>query len=143
MKRRDALVSTGLLPLTISLWKNAEILSSSIPDNLKILFQGDSITDAGRNRGRYYANDGYGMGNGYVSFTVKHLLGTQPQKNIKCYNRGISGHKVHQLADRWDDDCLNLKPDVMSILIGVNDYWHTLTHGYTGDINRYKNDYGV
>ncbi len=140
MNRRNALISTGLFPLSMSIWRQAEEMAINIPEGLKILFQGDSITDAGRNRGSYYANDGWGMGNGYVSFAVKQLLGTMPEKGLKCYNRGISGHKVHQLANRWEDDCLNLRPDVMSILIGVNDYWHTLTHGYTGDIKTYRTD---
>jgi lysophospholipase L1-like esterase len=48
---------------------------------------------------------------------------------------------VFQLADRWDADCINLKPNVLSILIGVNDYWHTLTNGYTGTIETYRSDY--
>ncbi len=141
MNRRNALISTGLLPFSLTLWKQAEKLAANLPDGTKIIFQGDSITDAGRNRGRYYANDGWGMGNGYVSYVVKHLLGNHPQKNLKFYNRGISGNKVHQLAARWEDDCLNLHPDVLSILIGVNDFWHTLTGGYTGDLKVYKNDY--
>lgn len=141
MKRRTALISTPLLPLTWSLWKNYEVVKNSLPDGLTILFQGDSITDAGRHRGAYYANNASGMGHGYASYASKFLLGSMPDKNIKCYNRGISGHKVHQLADRWEEDCLNLKPDVLSILIGVNDYWHTLTNGYSGDLNRYRTDY--
>lgn len=141
MNRRNALISTGLFPLSMGIWKNIAPINLDVPEGLKILFQGDSITDAGRNRGSYYANDGWGMGNGYVSFIVKQLLGTMPEKGIKCYNRGISGNKVHQLSARWEDDCLNLRPDVMSILIGVNDYWHTLTHGYSGDIKTYRTDY--
>ncbi|MEO1259381.1 MAG: SGNH/GDSL hydrolase family protein [Bacteroidota bacterium] len=105
-----------------------------------ILFQGDSITDAGRDRGRYYANEGSGMGGGYVHHIVTHLLGKYPKKDYHCYNRGISGHKVFQLADRWEDDCLQLQPDVLSLLIGVNDYWHTLDWGYNGTVETYEND---
>lgn len=106
-----------------------------------ILFQGDSITDAGRNKGQYYANQTGGMGQGYVMQTVGQLLGGYPKKNYHCYNRGISGHKVFQLADRWEIDCLALKPDVLSILIGVNDYWHTLNGNYDGTVEIYKEDY--
>ena len=69
------------------------------------------------------------------------LLGTMPVKNLRIYNRGISGHKVFQLADRWDDDCLQLRPDVLSILIGVNDFWHTLSSGYTGTVQTYETDF--
>ncbi len=106
-----------------------------------ILFQGDSITDAGRNRGDYYANSGSGMGGGYVHHTVTHLLGKYPEKDYRFYNRGISGHKVFQLANRWDDDCLNLKPDVLSILIGVNDFWHSLSNRYNGTVEVYDSDF--
>ena len=97
-----------------------------------ILFQGDSITDAGRDRSRYYANDARGMGGGYVRLIATQLLAQHPADEIRCYNRGISGNKVHQLAARWQDDCLQLRPQVLSILIGVNDFWHTLSSGYTG-----------
>lgn len=105
-----------------------------------ILFQGDSITDAGRGRGNYYANDGYGMGLGYVHQIAAELLGHFPEKDYRIYNRGISGHKVFQLAARWEDDCLQLKPDVLSLLIGVNDYWHTMTHNYQGTAATFEND---
>jgi len=57
------------------------------------------------------------------------------------YNRGISGDNVFQLANRWDTDCINLKPDVVSILVGVNDYWHTFKHGYEGTVETYEKDY--
>ena len=110
------------------------------PDSLTILFQGDSITDAGRDKSSYYANDAAGMGRGYVFQIVSHLLGTNPDKDWKYYNRGISGHKVFQLADRWEDDCLQLKPDVLSILIGVNDFWHTLNN-YKGTVATYEADF--
>ena len=117
----------------------SDLLSSSVADNAKdraesmtIVFQGDSITDAGRDRSRYYANDPGGMGGGYVRLIVTELLASHPKDHIRCYNRGISGNKVYQLAGRWDDDCLQLKPQVLSILIGVNDFWHTLSSGYEG-----------
>ena len=60
---------------------------------------------------------------------------------MKIYNRGISGNKVYQLAERWQADCLDLKPDVLSILIGVNDFWHKLKHGYDGTLENYETDY--
>ena len=109
-----------------------------IPKDMTILFQGDSITDGGRNRGAYYANNGSGLGGGYVKDIAFNLLGSHPTKNLKIYNRGISGHKVPQLDARWDDDCLNLKPDLMSLMIGVNDYWHTLDWDYKGTVQTYN-----
>jgi lysophospholipase L1-like esterase len=72
---------------------------------------------------------------------VGQLLGQTPENHWECYNRGVSGHKVFQLADRWQVDCLALKPDVLSILIGVNDFWHTLSHGYDGTVETYEQDY--
>lgn len=106
-----------------------------------ILFQGDSITDAGRNKGGYYANDRGGMGSGYVAHVTTELLGEYPDANIRVYNRGISGHKVFQLANRWEDDCLQLKPDILSVMIGVNDFWHTLSHDYKGTPDTYRSDF--
>ena len=113
---------------------------AAIPEGLTILFQGDSITDGGRNRGAYYPNHGQGMGQGYVRHIVTSLLGRHPQKQMNFYNRGISGNKVYQLRDRWKDDCIQLQPDVISILIGVNDFWHTLTNNYRGTVTTYRDD---
>jgi lysophospholipase L1-like esterase len=107
-------------------------LTLRVPKGTTILFQGDSITDAGRDRAQYYPNNRGGMGGGYVYQIVADLLAQNPADDIKCYNRGISGNKVYQLADRWQDDCLNLNPQILSILIGVNDYWHTLGSDYGG-----------
>lgn len=113
----------------------------TLPQGLRILFQGDSITDAGRDRGDYYANSGRGMGGGYVYQIVSELLGNYPDAELECFNRGISGHKVFQLAERWDLDCLAIKPDVLSILIGVNDFWHMINGRYAGTVQIYENDF--
>jgi lysophospholipase L1-like esterase len=107
-----------------------------------IVFQGDSITDAGRNRKRQdEVNSSKAFGTGYAWFTASQLLVSQPQANYKTYNRGISGNKVYQLAERWQADCLDLKPDVLSILIGVNDYWHKKKHNYDGTVEKYETDF--
>jgi len=117
--------------------KNSIIKKDSI-----ILFQGDSITDAGRNKGiEGNANDSAALGRGYVYLIAAQLLADQPGDGLKIYNRGISGNKVFQLADRWDKDCLGLKPDVLSILIGVNDIWHALNGKYDGTVKKYADDY--
>jgi lysophospholipase L1-like esterase len=110
------------------------------PEKLTILFQGDSITDAGRDKSRYYPNENSGMGKGYVFQIVSQTLGENPAKKWKIYNRGISGNKVYQLANRWEDDCLQLQPDVLSILIGVNDFWHSL-NDYKGTVEVYEADF--
>ena len=106
-----------------------------------ILFQGDSITDAGRDRKSLQPNDANGFGRGYALFASGLLLEKYAEKKLKIYNRGVSGNKVYQLRERWDEECIALKPDVLSILIGVNDYWHTLDGGYKGTLQKYLNDY--
>jgi len=106
-----------------------------------VLFQGDSITDWGRNHNKTVANDSNSLGNGYAFDTASQLLFKNPDKNLQIFNKGVSGNKVFQLADRWDADCLALKPNVLSIHVGVNDFWHTLTSGYTGTIDTYIGDY--
>lgn len=109
---------------------------------MKILFQGDSITDAGRDlRVVHTANNPSGLGHGYVLMAVARLMAENPDQALQFYNRGISGHKVFQLANRWKKDCLDLVPDVLSILIGVNDFWHTFDGGYTGSVDTYEQDY--
>ncbi len=107
-----------------------------------ILLQGDSITDSGRDRKRQdNANDARAMGRGYALLAAAQLLAEQRDTELKIYNRGNSGNKVFQLADRWDKDCLALKPDVVSILIGVNDIWHKLGGRYDGTVEIYERDY--
>lgn len=112
-----------------------------------VLFQGDSITDAGRKRERQdTVNDQPAMGNGYAWLAAAGLLVNRPASNttdeeLQVFNRGISGHKVFQLAKRWQQDCIDLKPDVLSILIGVNDIWHSLNGKYDGTVAVYERDY--
>lgn len=113
----------------------------TLSDNDTILFQGDSITDAGRNKTNTTPNSAPMLGNGYAFLASGNLLMRNATKNLKIYNRGISGNKVYQLAERWDADCLQIKPNVLSIMIGVNDFWHTLTNGYMGTIETYRTDY--
>lgn len=106
-----------------------------------VLFQGDSITDAGREKEKELPNNPASFGHGYAFLAASALLNALPEKQLAIYNRGISGNKVFQLADRWQKDCLDLKPDVLSILIGVNDYWHKRNGKYDGTIEIYENDY--
>lgn len=109
-------------------------------DNV-VLFQGDSITDAGRNKEDNSFNNARALGSGYAMLAGAALLDKYAELNLKVYNKGISGNKVFQLADRWDKDCLDIKPNVLSILIGVNDIWHKLNGQYNGTVEIYKRDY--
>ncbi|MFI4861922.1 MAG: SGNH/GDSL hydrolase family protein [Phycisphaerales bacterium JB063] len=109
-----------------------------LPDNATILLQGDSITDAGRSRAAQdTANDFAMLGNGYAKLIAYHLLSRYPDKGLSIYNRGISGHKVPDLDARWDRDAIDLQPDLVSILIGVNDIWHKLNGNYDGTAEQY------
>jgi len=85
-------------------------------ENSVILFQGDSITDCGRNR-----EDPDNLGDGYVNLISGILADRYSPSKLKLINRGISGDKIRDLQLRWDTDCINVKPDILSILIGVND----------------------
>ena len=87
---------------------------------MRFLFQGDSITDAGR--GDYESPQA--LGTGYPRILAADLTYRNPEYEV--LNGGISGNRVVDLLARWKKDCLNLKPDVLTILIGVNDVWHEL-----------------
>lgn len=108
-----------------------------------ILFQGDSITDAGRDKKRPSANHSGGLGRGYPNLIAAYLLAKQPALGLQIHNRGISGNKVPDLDKRWEKDCLELKPDVLSILIGVNDIWHKLNGRYDGTVETYESGFAA
>ena len=108
-----------------------------------ILFQGDSITDAGRDRRAKGPNNSNAFGRGYPFLIASSLLMNQPDLDLKIYNRGISGNKVPDLDARWQADCIDLKPDVLSILIGVNDIWHKLNGKYDGTVQSYEEGFAA
>jgi lysophospholipase L1-like esterase len=108
-----------------------------------VLFQGDSITDAGRKRDIDKPNNQEAFGIGYAWMAASQMLVSRPDLKLSCYNRGVSGNKVFQLAERWQSDFLDLKPNVLSILIGVNDIWHKLNGNYDGTVEVYENDYNA
>ena len=120
---------------------SSKINVNSLKNNNVILFQGDSITDAGRKRDAMDPNNQGALGGGYAFLAAADLLKTFPARNLKIYNKGISGNKVYQLAERWQADCLELKPAVLSILIGVNDYWHKHNGNYDGTVEVYEKDF--
>lgn len=103
-----------------------------------ILFQGDSITDAHRDKKANGANDFNALGRGYANMIAAALLGAHASLRLQCYNRGISGHKVPDLQARWHKDTIDLNPAVLSILIGVNDIWHKLGGRYDGTVQDYE-----
>ncbi|MBL7700351.1 MAG: SGNH/GDSL hydrolase family protein [Chitinophagaceae bacterium] len=152
-KSASAIVSyMGTLPL-ISLDTEAEKQALSLKPNSVILFQGDSITEGWRspeppnynfdNAGRESLeyNDSNALGSGYAFIAGSEILRAHPNKKIKIFNKGISGNKVDDLIKRWDKDCINIKPDVLSILIGVNDFWDIITGNSKDAPEKYYEDY--
>ena len=101
-----------------------------------ILFQGDSITDADRNRRK--AHD---VGTGYVMMVAERFLAKHPEVNVRFLNRGISGDRVRDLRKRWEKDCLSLRPGVVSILIGVNDTLETFFWGEPSSVESFEEDF--
>ena len=83
-----------------------------------VLFQGDSITDAGRSR-----ENPAELGRGYPHLVAAWFGMLQPELRVRFLNRCISGNRARDLQSRWQADCLDLKPDWVSILIGINDTW--------------------
>ena len=88
--------------------------------NSTVLFQGDSITDTGRTGSE---NPDTSLGGGYPYFIANLLNAAHPDWNLNFINRGVSGNRTLEMSARWKKDCLDLKPDLLSILIGINDTW--------------------
>jgi lysophospholipase L1-like esterase len=103
-----------------------------------LLFQGDSITDGGRSR-----NDdlNHVMGHGYAYLIASRLQADYPERNLHIVNRGVSGNRIVDLYARWKEDALNLKPNILSILIGVNDVYHELRNQSGVTAERYSRVY--
>ena len=85
---------------------------------MKILFQGDSITDAGRDKRNYHD-----LGNGYPKYAAEIIREAHPNLDLEFINLGISGNRTCQLFERLYYDAITLQPDIISILIGINDVW--------------------
>ena len=103
----------------------------------RILFQGDSITDCGRNRDNFYE-----MGKGYPNL-VKASLGYDSPDEYEFINRGISGNRIVDLYARIKADFINLKPDYASVYIGVNDAWHEIMWGNGVDTSKFEKIYSM
>jgi acyl-CoA thioesterase-1 len=99
-------------------------VSFLIEDGAVVLFQGDSITDAGRSR----ENDA-DLGRGYANMTAAWFSALHPELNVRFLNRGIGGNTVKDLQARWQADCLDLKPSWVSILVGINEAARRYAHG--------------
>jgi len=87
-------------------------------NNDVVLFQGDSVTDCGRMR-----EDVSNLGNGYAMLIASWFEALYPEKNVKFINKGINGDRVCDLKARWKEECIQLNPTFISILVGINDCW--------------------
>jgi acyl-CoA thioesterase I len=108
----------------------------SIQDDSVVLFQGDSITDAGRSR-----ENTADLGFGYPALVAAWYSALFPAKNVRFINRGISGNRASDLLARWQTDCLDLKPNLVSILIGINDTWRRYDSNDPTSTETYQTNY--
>lgn len=86
----------------------------------RVVFIGDSITESGR------FTDAENIGDGYVRLIHDYAVTAFPEQRPQMLNRGISGNRIPDLASRWETDVLVLKPDFVSVSIGINDVWRQL-----------------
>ena len=107
---------------------------------MKIVFFGDSITDMLRDRNCHDAYMPYGYGEGYPMFVAGALYGEDPL-GYEIINKGNGGDRIVDLYARVKADVWNLKPDVVSILIGINDVWHKLLNGNGVELPRFEKVY--
>lgn len=117
MCRAIAILSVALLLQTPVPLRAVEPIGAFTP-GARILFQGDSITDGNRGRGN---DPNHILGHGYVFIIAARHGAAFPAARLDFVNRGISGNTVLDLAKRWQKDTLDLAPDLLSIMIGVND----------------------
>jgi acyl-CoA thioesterase-1 len=108
--------------------------------NDHVLFYGDSITDAGRNRDAA-AGEPSGWGNGYVHQIAARLSCDLADYNLTFSNKGIGGNRIYDLESRLESDVLFLKPDWVSILIGINDTWRRYDSGLLSETDLFAASY--
>lgn len=101
-----------------------------------VLFQGDSITDCGR-----AYDDSANLGGGYAMLAAGLFHASHAAMGVRFVNRGISGNRVIDLKARWQEDCIDLKPDWVSILIGINDVWRRYDSDDPTPVASFEDDY--
>jgi lysophospholipase L1-like esterase len=96
----------------------------------RIVYIGDSITDGNwaclngkksSDRKHKEWDKNHVFGSGYMYLCAAHYMATEPEKEYEFFNRGISGHELVELEDRWQEDVIDMNPDVLSVLVGIND----------------------
>ncbi|MDR3249007.1 MAG: SGNH/GDSL hydrolase family protein [Treponema sp.] len=113
-------------------------MKNFLTENGVVLFQGDSITDCGRVR-----TDAGNLGAGYPAKIAETWQSRFPGSKLKFLNRGVSGDRTVNLLERYDVDFRALKPDLVSILIGVNDTWRHYDANDPTTTEQYEKNYRV
>ncbi|MCE5321754.1 SGNH/GDSL hydrolase family protein [bacterium] len=104
-------------------------------NDMVVLFQGDSVTDCTR------LQEPNGLGLGYPMMIAATYASKYPEDRVEFVNRGISGNRVRDLRSRWQTDCIDIKPDLVSILIGINDTWRRYDSNDPTSAEAYEQDY--
>jgi len=118
------------------------VASSLLHSGDVVVFQGDSLTDAGRNREVTGPNALGDFGAGYASRVAETLLALRPADGLRTFNRGVGGDTIHHLDARWRLDAIDLQPSLLSVLIGVNDTWrHVDRRGPGSDLDAFDRIY--
>lgn len=111
-------------------------MTISLSSSATVLFQGDSITDADRLR-----DPERPLGDGYAGMAAALLRSARPDSALTFLNRGISGNRARDLRNRWREDAIDLEPDLVSVMIGVNDTWRRFDSGDPSPLRSYEDDY--
>jgi lysophospholipase L1-like esterase len=141
-KRRDFIKQVGLA--TVASFVSADAFSTPSPvaqDDTKtitVLFQGDSITDGGRS---YDKDWNHVLGQGYAFIVSSELWYNYIGQHMMFYNRGISGNTIQDLLTRWEQDTISIKPDILSILAGVNDIYGVINNKNPRSVDEFRTDY--
>ena len=101
-----------------------------------VLFQGDSVTDTGRDR-----SDSVSLGYGYPMMTAAWSAAVHPGLMVDFINKGVSGDRTCDLKARWEEDCIKLRPTVVSILIGINDCWRRYDQDDPTPVEEFESNY--
>ena len=103
---------------------------------MKILFQGDSVTDAGRDR-----SNPADLGEGYPKFASAMIQDSYPDDDFEFVDLGISGNRTEHLVARLESDFIEIQPDIVSIMIGINDVWHHYSHAIETTDEQFEENY--
>lgn len=135
ISRRSFLGLMGLSPVSRTLFSPTK--STEKTASFKTLFQGDSITDGNRGRSD---DPNHILGHGYAFAIASKLGSTYPRRNLSFVNKGTSGDTIVALIERWKSDAIDVKPDLVSILVGVNDVLHRIRSGKDSGPATYERD---